>query len=474
MPPIVALILCLIFVTVLLRIEQGQSREVSGALWLPTVWLLISGSRPIGRWFEFGNMVVEIDETGSPLDRFVLGTLMVLASLVLFKRRIQLPRILQDNLWLVLLYLYLGLSVLWSDFPEISFKRWIRLSGTIPVALIILTEQYPLKALESVFRRCAYVLIPFSLVLIKYFPDMGVGYVTWSGEKMWVGVTSQKNGLGVLCVLSAFLIIWSLHNKWRTGGFLKNSMHTSADVLVLAIAVFLLQGFQGAFSATAIGILIVGVSTFFILSQAKSYAGYMGIVLVLGVSVVLISLQTIDSVRLVITQAFNRDPTFTGRTDIWNLVLEEASKNHWFGGGYGGYWYLADEKIFRTQGVREAHSGYLEIYLAGGITGAVIFTLFLIAYCRKMLRELRYAKEWGMFGLSFLMMILVESFTESIFITTSSYFWSSMVIISIVLSESVGRQSERHNLATTPKLRHLPPAKLPDPVDDSRIHRSAK
>lgn len=443
MPPTTALILCAVLVTVLLCIERGRNRDVSVALWLPTVWLLISGSRPIGRWFEFGNMVVEIDETGSPLDRFVLATLMVLAFLVLFKRRIEWPRILQDNLWLVLLYLYLGLSVLWSDFPEISFKRWIRLSGMIPIALIILTERYPLKALESVFRRCAYILIPFSLLLIKYFPNMGVGYVAWSGEKMWVGVTSQKNGLGVLCAISAFLIMWSLHNKWRTGGFLKNSMHTSVDILVLAIAVFLLQGFQGAFSATAIGVLIVGVSTLFILSQAKSYAGYMGIVLVFGVSVVLISLQTSDSVRLLVTSAFNRDSTFTGRTDIWNLVLEEASKNHWFGGGYGGYWYVADEMILRTQGVREAHSGYLEIYLAGGITGAVMFTLFLIAYCRKMLRTLRYVKEWGMFGLCFLMMILVENFTESNFITASNYFWGNMVIISIVLSGSVGRQSER-------------------------------
>ncbi|MCK7480580.1 MAG: hypothetical protein M0C28_27650 [Candidatus Moduliflexus flocculans] len=34
----------------------------------------------------------------------------------------------------------------------------------------------PRRAVESVLRRTTFILIPFSIVLIKYFPDYGVDY----------------------------------------------------------------------------------------------------------------------------------------------------------------------------------------------------------------------------------------------------------------------------------------------------------
>ena len=423
----------------LLRIERGRNRKVSVALWLPTFWLLLCGSKPIGRWFEFSGGLFEADETGSPLDRFVLIVLILLSSYVLSRRRIQWSRILRGNIWLILLFLYLGLSVLWSDFPDISFKRWVRLSGIIPVALIILTEEYPLRALESVIRRCAYVLIPFSIVLIKYFPNLGVWY-TWDGLTTWVGVTSQKNGLGTICANASFFIIWSFYQDWRAGNLFKNKFAAFGDGLVLAIAMFLLMGFNGAFSATSIGIVFVGMATLFVLSQSRGHIRSVAGCLTLAVISVLLSLQLSDSVRSALTSAFNRDMTFTGRTDIWDAVLSVCSQNEIFGTGYGGYWELADEAIYATQGVHEAHSGYLEVYLGGGIIGVVIFSAFLLAHYRKVLRELSLAYEWGLFGVSNFMMILVQNFTESVFIRTSSFFWSIMIFVTIVFTEARLRQ----------------------------------
>jgi hypothetical protein len=208
MPPILALILCIIVVAILLRIERRRNPDVSFALWVPTFWLLLCGSKPLGRWFGSGPTIASgaaVSE-GSSLDRLALSILIALALLILFKRNIEWSRILRDNFWLILLYVYLASSILWSDFPFVSFKRWVRLFGTIPVAMVVLTERFPLKALESVLRRCAYVMIPFSLVLIKYFPDLGVYYHGWSGTKTWVGVATQKNALGVIC--SQFASTW--------------------------------------------------------------------------------------------------------------------------------------------------------------------------------------------------------------------------------------------------------------------------
>lgn len=102
MPPKLAFILCVALVTVLLFIERKQNPAASHALWVPTIWMLISGSRPVGAWFEL-NVSVGSVEAGSPLDRLVLSILILLALLVLFKRKTEWSRILKDNSWLILL-----------------------------------------------------------------------------------------------------------------------------------------------------------------------------------------------------------------------------------------------------------------------------------------------------------------------------------------------------------------------------------
>jgi len=65
--------------------------------------------------------------------------------------------------------------------------------------MVIVSEVNPRQSLASLLRRCAYVLIPFSVVLIKYYPALGRQYGRWSGIEMWIGVTNQKNSLGILC-----------------------------------------------------------------------------------------------------------------------------------------------------------------------------------------------------------------------------------------------------------------------------------
>lgn len=435
MAPIVALIVCVILVIVLLRMERGRNPEASAAVWVPTLWLMLCGSKPLGRWFGSGASMVMVgnEEAGSPHDRLVLSILIILALLIVYRRRIKWSWILKDNFWLILLFLYLGSSILWSDFPLVSFKRWMRLCGAIPIALVVLSERSPLKALESVFRRCAYVLIPFSLLLIKYFPDFGVEY-SREGTKMWVGVASQKNSLGVICALSAFLIVWAFLREWRAGDLFKSRSQAFAEGLVLAIAMFLLHGFRGAYPATAIGFLIVGVASLLLLYRMKNNVRHMATFLVLMVAVGLLCLFFGGSLVPTVTSAFQRDESFTGRSDIWRMVLDVASRNSLLGVGYGGYWGLQDEEIHSTVGVTESHSGYLDVYLEVGIVGILLLLAFLLAHYRRALGELNHAYDWALFGISLLMMTLIHNFTESNFLRTSSYFWNVTVFVTIALS----------------------------------------
>lgn len=369
---------------------------------------------------------------GSPLDRLVLSILIVLALLILSRRGVKWSRIFEDNFWLILLYLYMGLSILWSDVPFVSLKRWIRLSGMIPIGLVILSSQEPLEAMESVFRRCAYILVPFSLVLSKYFPRLGVAYGRWSGEQMWVGVTTQKNGLGQICALLAFFLIWALLREWRAGELFKNRFHTYADALVLAIAVYLLSV---AGSATSTGVFIIGIVMLLTLNWSKAIARYTAANLkALLAALVLIYLLIGDIVRSIFLSVFSRSETLTGRTDIWKMISDIANHNPIIGVGYGSFWLSVGSKVSSMFGVSQSHNGYLEVYAELGTVGIVLLSAFLMAFCGKVQKQINHTFDWGVYGICFLLITLLYNYTEAGFLQSSSFIWSSMLYLTLVFS----------------------------------------
>jgi O-antigen ligase len=282
-------------------------------------------------------------EEGSAYDRFALNMLLLLSLWVLSRRKINWSLLLKNNIWLILLSVYLGLSILWSDFMFVSFKRWIKIAGTVIMACVILTETQPLKAIESMLRRCAYVLVPLSLVLIKYFPFYGILY-TRQGVRTATGVATQKNGLGVLCALSAFMLIWAIIRDKRSGELFKNLFHTIADVLVIGIALFLLFGGGSASSATSVLVFYVGIAFLLGLRIWKNLtehvANHLKIFMVVGIVLFMLFNHFLSPM---INSLLSRDETLTGRTDIWRSVLEVAALKPILGTGYGGYWGLHDE-----------------------------------------------------------------------------------------------------------------------------------
>src|SRR5215469_15675905 len=114
--PSIALLLCTAFVLVLLRLERRASCGVSPAVWIPTLWTMITASRPLSTWFVgTGNSALASNDSGSPLDRWVLTGLTVAALLVLAQRRFDAASTLRKHRWLIVLLAYMFLSTLWSD-----------------------------------------------------------------------------------------------------------------------------------------------------------------------------------------------------------------------------------------------------------------------------------------------------------------------------------------------------------------------
>src|ERR1051326_7166139 len=135
---------------------------VSSASWIPLVWTLIIGSRPVSLWFSGALTSANADDDleGSAFDRNILLFLILAGLWILRRRGMRWSAVCWGNKWICLFYLFFGISVLWSDYPYVSFKRWVKIFGHVVMVLVILSEKDPVAAIKTVFLRCSFVLIP--------------------------------------------------------------------------------------------------------------------------------------------------------------------------------------------------------------------------------------------------------------------------------------------------------------------------
>src|SRR5207248_686027 len=157
-PPRLALFLTLAFIVFVFRRDMRERPNVSGALWLPLIWLVFTCSRPFSEWLRIFGLPVSggaSNEEGSPVDALFYYAMATAGLCILINRKVSLSEVLQRNGWLVAFIGYCFISIVWSDYPFISFKRVTKVFNHPIMALIILTEPDFKGALTWLMKRCA-------------------------------------------------------------------------------------------------------------------------------------------------------------------------------------------------------------------------------------------------------------------------------------------------------------------------------
>jgi exopolysaccharide production protein ExoQ len=439
MPPHLALLLCAFVTVYLLRLTTQKKDGLSSTLWIPTLWMLYCGSRPVSRWFVSPDVVESAAEAGSPLDQIVLGALILSMIITLYRRELNWLPVFKRNPWLLVLFGYMFISIFWAPYLMVSFRRWIRAVGGILAAAAVMSESQPERSLETIFRRTAYVLLPLSMVLIKYFPHLGVEFGRWYGQRMPIGVCTQKNVLGLLCLISIFFLLWSLWKRLRTHTLFEDRRLLTADVFVLLLGIYLIQGAgTGIYSATAIGVLLIGTVQFLFLSRFRERVEQISMrnIVILGIlaAFLIVSMQLLLGISpiSILSSSLGRDETLTGRTDIWNDVFAMVPRYSLLGTGYGGFWGLS-ESLSRT-GAKSGHNGYLDVYVELGLCGAVALASYLIAQLGIFVRKTQQDFEWGIFAICLFLMSLIYNYTESDFLNVVSPLWTVLLMLILVFT----------------------------------------
>lgn len=410
MPPQLALLLTSAFVLIVLTIEYRRSDITSAASWILSLWLAYSGSKGIGAFLDINTTI----ESGSLPDRYFLLSVGIVGILILFKRGFPLGAALKRNGLFVLILAYMLLSVVWAKAPGISFRRWGRELITLIMICLLISEEFPAKTFVSAFKRAIYFYLPFSILLIKYFGIFGREYNRWTGELMWVGLASQKNGLALFCAFSIIFLIWSLWQDLVNWRMLESKLPPLVDIFMLGLAIYLMMGPQRTltYSATSFLSLLTGLIAMLILKQAakkekrldKNIAAFALIFIIIGTFMALLGKIPIKG----LPQMLGRTETLTDRTEIWNSLLPYAQKHFILGYGYGGFWTTS----LRTSIASHAHNGYLDAILNLGIVGLILLIVFLIkisATCARLIDS-----EWNicLLFLAIVFMYLVHNMAE--------------------------------------------------------------
>jgi exopolysaccharide production protein ExoQ len=404
--------------------------------------MLSIATKSLATWF--GTPVQDV-ESGSPLDRMFISGLLCLGLIVLARRKVDWRLFIKRNIWLTLLISYMLISIIWSDIPFVSLKRWTRELTALVMALVLATEREPREAMESLLRRTVYILIPFSVLLVRYFPKYGIEY-GWSGEVAWTGVTLQKNGLGRLCLISAFFLTWTFFRRWKGREIRVPKFQTVAEVGLLVSTLWLLKGPSNwAASETGIVSLSAGLGTFASLLWMKKLRinlgpnGWMTIIaciIALGITQPLVGGSAVGG----FASSLGRNQTLTGRTDIWASLLPYVMRNPILGSGFGGFWTSATTAEIR---VNESHNGYLGVCLGLGIVGLLLTVFFLISFCRNAAKALPYEFDWAALCICYLVMAAVHNIGESSFDSFTRHLMAIILFLSVTLTFAVRRNSAK-------------------------------
>jgi exopolysaccharide production protein ExoQ len=431
MPPGIAAILFCVLIAILFWLDRDQDIRTSWALWLPVVWLSLSGSRSVSQWLQAGDSLsIEAAEQsmleGNPVDRLAYTILLVLGLAVLLKRRQSVMGILRANTAICGFFVYCAVSVLWSDYPDVSFKRWSKAVGDFVMVLIVLSEGDRAGAVKKLLSRPAFVLIPISVLFVKYYPAIGRGYSRWEGTAFYVGATTTKNILGMICLLFGLGALWRLLAafRMRPRSDSRRRRQFVAHGTILAMAVWLCWV---ADSMTSLWCLILGAAVLLV-SSSSMLAKKRGVVHLFVGAVILLpfAILFLGVGSDVAHGATGRNiSTLTDRTGVWKAALSVAG-NPFIGTGFEGFWLGPRlEPIWNLYWWHptEAHNGYLEVFLNLGWVGVVMLAIVIARGYRTIVRAVYRSAPEGHFMLALFTVGIIYNFTEAAFFRMMTPTW---------------------------------------------------
>ena len=330
---------------------------------------------------------------------------------------------------IICLFAYLafaGASVLWAFKPELSFIRFAQ--QVMVVTSIVLPALLATRAAD--LMRGLFLCFAIAAILNLFFvfgrPPIDFKYATWG----YPGYFSGKNYLGQFATIALLL---SLHEALNRG--LRRAF--GVVVAIIAIALLVLSN-----SKTSIGLALLVPLLAAVTLLIRKATRISPAILLLSIPLcyfVFASVTGFSVNRL--SYMLYGDPTFTGRTIIWDFAHYEIARKPLLGWGYQSFWLVGPDAPSIVdapgwvKGMPNAHNGYLDTVLEMGYVGLLLLVAFIAATLHAIgrLADRDFVSAWLVLSLA--LHIIITNGLESLWMRGFEMLW----IVFLILAAEIGR-----------------------------------
>jgi exopolysaccharide production protein ExoQ len=271
--------------------------------------------------------------------------------------------------WMTLLALLAVGSTIWSQSPSRSFLygSCYLLSTLFAYYLVLRFDDDQLMELVTLTGAAVSVLC---VIFVVALPQYGISYRDPRSPGAWVGIFPARTGVAQVLtfLLTPALILRDSRRHWR-------------QLAYVLLVVFLILMSRPVTALILMCLYAGSVAWLYLLRITKRRTAWsigFAVISVLMLLVILVVPQ-----MPLLFGLFGRDATISGRTVIWQGLLESFAKRPLLGYGYSAFWQgLNGESAKAILGAHwifaYAHNGLLEIMLQVGLVGLIIFFITLI------------------------------------------------------------------------------------------------
>jgi len=325
--------------------------------------------------------------------------------------------------WLILglLVLHAFASKWWSIDPEVTQRRVIAMAISSAFA-IYLGAVFTGRHLPRMLMLAGLIMGIGSLVMVFGNPVVGVHQADNAG--LWRGLWYEKNQMGLVMSAGAVAAAACLAS---------GDPRRLLPAITLVITTLLVLATQ---SKTSLLCLFLGVGAVAGLwAMQRGGAAFSIVALWLGVVLTAAAGYVFITDPAMVLSALGKDPSLTGRTDIWDALMREVGERPWTGFGYSAFWgkdsIPADFIRAETQWpVPSAHNGWIDLLIQLGWPGAISVGLAVAAATIVTLVRIpgSGARE-GYWGVGYLAVFLLLSLSESVLLSHANLPWTLMLAI---------------------------------------------
>lgn len=378
------------------------------------------------------------DATSVPSDPYspilFLGIYAV-TCLLIFLQWNSFVRVATQNIWIWLVVAIAIASMYWTVAPDITSRRSILLLGTSLFG-VYMAMRFTLREQLQLLAVALGLVAVMSCVFAIALPFYGTMTVQEGGihAGAWRGVMTHKNIFGRLMVLSNLVFLFVALGK-PISPVSKGSWQSLAWVLYgLSVALIVLSTSKTALISFIVLTIILLLYRSWRLNYSQLIPLTIAVILVLGSAAILV----FDNIN-VIAGAVGRDLTLTGRTEIWQVMLDKLADRPLTGYGFNAFWrdwdspLTADVWRILAWECPYGHNGFMDLLVELGIIALIAFIVSYITAFIKGVNLLRSTRNIeGIWHLMFLTLMLIYNISESTLVTTNSIFW--ILYVSTVFS----------------------------------------